>query len=355
MSGGTAAHHDLTHRHALERVALWTRVCVMVMVGAVVLGAPGDVRWTTAWQPALWQVSTVIALQLAVAMALAVFRLRHAESGRYRWVAAAQTVLDVLAVASPMLVVESVAGVPVWPTAVLALLSAATRHTLTGVLISWVVVSAALVAGVVLGDGGPDSPHGAGVVLAVVVLLVTAATAGVQANSLDRYVTELHGARLAMTRQARTDPLTGLANRAALQEYESAAEPGQLTVVLLDLDGFKQVNDVYGHHAGDLLLITVADRLRARMRADDLLLRLGGDEFAVVLPGAAAEDAATAAETWARAVAEPVDVGGGVARVGVSVGVACRPPGDDATLADLLRVADRRMYEHKHDKRRTAA
>ncbi|BCY11512.1 GGDEF domain-containing protein [Actinoplanes sp. L3-i22] len=354
MSGGTAAAHpEPSHRHGLERIALWSRVCVMAMVAAVVLGAPDDVRWTTAWHPALWQVSAGIGVQLIAAMALAVVQLRHAASGRYRWVAPAQTVMDVLAVAGPMLVIDSVAGVPVWPSAVLALLSAATRHRLAGVLIAWGVVAAALVAGVALGDGAPDSPHGAGIALAVVVLLVAAATSGVQANSLDRHVTELHDVRLAMTRQARTDLLTGLANRAALDEYETAlagAEPGPLSVVLFDLDGFKQVNDTHGHHAGDLLLTTVAARLRAGLRPGDLLVRLGGDEFAVLLPGMPAEEAAAAVEDWARTVTQPVDVGDGVARVGVSVGVAHRPPGVGASFADLLRTADRRMYDHKHAK-----
>ncbi|MFF5077519.1 GGDEF domain-containing protein [Actinoplanes sp. NPDC000266] len=343
--------NDLEHRRALERVALWSRACVMVLVGVVVAGTPDDIRWTTGWQPALWQVASVIGGQLIAAMTLAVVRLRHAADGRFRWVAGAQTVFDVLAVATPMLVIDSVAGVPVWPTAVLALMSAATRHKLTGVLIAWAVVSAALVAGVLLGHGGPGTPHGAGVALAVVVLLVTAATAGVQASSLDRYVTELHRARSAMARQARTDALTGVANRLALDEYEAARPDGEVSLVLLDLDGFKEVNDTHGHHAGDVLLKTVAERLRNRLRAEDLLVRLGGDEFVVVLPGMPPERAEEAVASWTRAVADPVEIGGGTVRVGVSAGVAHRPIGETSGLAELLRTADRRMYRDKRGRR----
>lgn len=357
MSDGTVQpHHERGHRHALERVALWSRACMMAVVAGVALGSPDDIRWISAWQPAFWQVSVVIGVQLVVAMTLSVLRLRHGTEPRYAWIAPAQTAFDVLAVVLPMLVIDSVAGVPVWPSAVLALMSAATRHRLGGVLIAWAVVAAALVAGVVIGHGAPGAPRGGGVVLAVVVLLVTAASAGVQASSLDRYVTELHDARLAMTRQARTDALTGVANRAALDEYETTAA-GPVSLVLLDLDGFKQVNDTYGHHAGDLLLKTVADRLRSLLRDADLLVRLGGDEFVVVLPGLPADRVEAAISTWVRAVADPVDIGGGTARVGVSVGVAHRPPGDDTGFEDLLRTADRHMYHHKHNKntRRYAA
>jgi diguanylate cyclase (GGDEF)-like protein len=354
MSGGTAAPRPgRDHRHALERVALWTRLSVIIMVGGVLIAAPHDVHWTTSWQPAFWQVSTVIGVQLAAAMILAVLRLRHLIDGRHRWVSPALTACDVLAVASPMLVVDSVAGVPVWPSAVLALLSAATRHRLTGVLIAWAVVAAALVTGIVLGPGGPEAPYGPGIVLAVVVLLVAATSAGVQASSLDRYVSDLHSARLAMAHQARTDPLTGLANRAGLEEFEIAQQASPDTahsLVLLDLDGFKQVNDAHGHHAGDLLLQTVAARLHAHLGMDDLLVRLGGDEFVVVLRGASTADVDTAVATWTRAITEPVDAGGAVVSVGVSAGVAHHRHGEPVDFDDLLRTADQRMYRHKQEK-----
>jgi GGDEF domain-containing protein len=89
--------------------------------------------------------------------------------------------------------------------------------------------------------------------------------------------------------QASHDPLTGLANRTFFTERlaEAVRAGGPVTVVLVDLDGFKQVNDTLGHHAGDLMLVAVADRLRRSVRAGDTVARLGGDEFAMLLPDAA--------------------------------------------------------------------
>ncbi|GAA2511149.1 GGDEF domain-containing protein [Winogradskya humida] len=341
---------EVDHRHDLERVVQWSRASVVALMGALALSPPDDVRWNTTWHPTLAQVSAVIGVVQVAAMALTVLRLRHFSDGRYRWVATAQTSFDVLAVVAPVLVINSVAGVPLWPSAVLALLSASTRHKLTGVLIAWTVVATAVVTGALLGNGAPDSPHGAGVVLAILVLLVASATAGAQARSLDRYVAELQNARLAMTRQARTDALTGTANRIALDEHEAALPPGPVSLVLLDLDGFKTVNDTYGHHAGDLLLKTVAIRLQSRLRAEDLLVRLGGDEFVIVLPGLPTDEVDAVIHRWVRAVAEPVPIGDDTVRVGVSVGVAHRAANDDACFADLLRTADRRMYHDKHAK-----
>lgn len=112
--------------------------------------------------------------------------------------------------------------------------------------------------------------------------------------------------------------------------------------------------DTHGHHAGDLLLQTVAERLRTRLRAEDLLVRLGGDEFVVVLPGVAPDRVDAAVAGWVSAVGDPVDVDSGAVRVGVSAGVAHRPAGDDSTFDLLLRTADRRMYLDKRRPRREA-
>ncbi len=91
--------------------------------------------------------------------------------------------------------------------------------------------------------------------------------------------------------QAATDPLTGLGNRSALRRRLDAAT-GDVTLVAIDLDGFKPVNDVHGHATGDEVLQVVAERLRSVVREDDLVVRFGGDEFAVVLADDAPEEAA---------------------------------------------------------------
>jgi diguanylate cyclase (GGDEF)-like protein len=126
--------------------------------------------------------------------------------------------------------------------------------------------------------------------------------------------------------------------------------PGGRTAVLyLDLDGFKSVNDTFGHTSGDVVLRTVSDRMSRAVRADDLVARLGGDEFAVLCQDVSGVDQATAlADRLIAAVSEPIDVGEGVVRVGASIGIALSTPG--VTLAaELLDAADRALYQAKDD------
>ena len=151
--------------------------------------------------------------------------------------------------------------------------------------------------------------------------------------------------------QARTDELTGLPNRRALLEragavlgVATAARPAAL--LLLDLDGFKEVNDSLGHHAGDELLRQVAPRLADALTGDQLAVRLGGDEFALLLPQAALDDAMRAAHRVEELLATPFTIEGVRVHVGASIGVATAPvPAADVTA--LLRCADVAMYEAK--------
>lgn len=146
-----------------------------------------------------------------------------------------------------------------------------------------------------------------------------------------------------------TDALTGAANRAGLaRQAEDAIAAGRpFALLLLDLDGFKGVNDLHGHAAGDAVLVAMVQRLRAQLRAEDLVARLGGDEFAVLIAGAPPRDVLAAmARRMAAGAAERVVFEGRALTVGMSVGIACHPH-DGATLADLLRAADRAMYACK--------
>ena len=152
---------------------------------------------------------------------------------------------------------------------------------------------------------------------------------------------------------AYSDPLTALANRALLidrmrQVMVAARHGGSgFTVLALDLDGFKPVNDLYGHAAGDLLLQRIAQRLLAGVRETDTVARIGGDEFAVLLPGMKRpEDAATVAERLIEQVQMPVVLRDATIRVGVSVGAAIFP--DHAGAVDpLLAAADAALYAAK--------
>jgi len=160
---------------------------------------------------------------------------------------------------------------------------------------------------------------------------------------------------LAATREheAMHDPLTGLANRrllsARLDEALAVAEAEgrDLTVMLIDLNRFKELNDTLGHAAGDQLLREIRPRLLSASSGAELVARIGGDEFAVILsPGSGAADAGRIAERLRVALEEPFDVQGLTLRVGASVGIAVYP--EHADSADtLLKRADVAMYSAK--------
>ncbi|HEX5997703.1 MAG TPA: GGDEF domain-containing protein [Jiangellales bacterium] len=149
------------------------------------------------------------------------------------------------------------------------------------------------------------------------------------------------------------DRLTDLANRVLFQDRAERAmarqnrDGGLLAVLMIDLDGFKHVNDELGHHAGDVLLRAVAERLRGSVRRTDTLARLGGDEFAVLCEGLrSADEAELTAKRITRALEDEFAVPGGTAKVTGSIGVAFRRPGD-SNLDEILRQADSAMYAAK--------
>lgn len=151
---------------------------------------------------------------------------------------------------------------------------------------------------------------------------------------------------------AETDPLTGLPNRRGLgrrfdEWLPTVSTRSQLGVYLLDLDGFKPVNDRLGHDAGDELLVQVARRLQQVARPSDVVARLGGDEFVLLVPGLPDDAAAQAvAQQLLQAFASPFDVRGHPCRVGATIGLATAPA-DGQTRTELLRRADAAMYAGK--------
>jgi diguanylate cyclase (GGDEF)-like protein len=165
-------------------------------------------------------------------------------------------------------------------------------------------------------------------------------------------ITELREALDRIAAQATRDPLTGLPNRTLLDEHLPAAlsrarrSGGIVSVLFVDLDGFKAVNDTLGHEAGDVLLVAVAGRLRAAVRETDLVARLGGDEFVLVLEGLRRPaDVTIVAKRVVDAISEPVPLPGTLASVTASVGFAL---GDGDAFADsLIRQADAAMYAVK--------
>lgn len=169
-------------------------------------------------------------------------------------------------------------------------------------------------------------------------------------------VTELKDAEARVTHMAYHDALTGLANRELFQESlllaveRARRDQTSIAVLYLDLDNFKHLNDTMGHHAGDLLLAGLAERLRASTRDVDLVARQSGDEFLILLadldPVDASSVVALVLERVIEALQDPIDLDGEMFRAHGSIGVS-RFPDDSHDAETLLRHADAAMYQAK--------
>jgi diguanylate cyclase (GGDEF)-like protein/PAS domain S-box-containing protein len=151
---------------------------------------------------------------------------------------------------------------------------------------------------------------------------------------------------------AEHDMLTGLANRYLFstrlsRQFQTATSKAPIAFIAIDLDGFKDVNDLFGHDAGDALLKIVAKRLRQTIRDHDWAARLGGDEFVIIASNLnAANDALSIAERVRKALAKPYQIGGVSLPVSASIGLATAPF-DAATIDQLMKCADIALYRAK--------
>jgi diguanylate cyclase (GGDEF)-like protein/PAS domain S-box-containing protein len=172
-----------------------------------------------------------------------------------------------------------------------------------------------------------------------------------------RDITERKVAAARIAHLAYHDSLTGLPNRAVFTEHlaRTVARAGKseepVAVICIDLDGFKAVNDLYGHPAGDELLVGVAHRLRPVTEGEELLARLGGDEFAIVqYGGIQPNQSGLLAERILTALAEPFAIGAQNVRISGSIGIAMFPA-DAANPTDLIKNADMALYRGKAEGR----
>ncbi|WP_439858604.1 putative bifunctional diguanylate cyclase/phosphodiesterase [Pseudomonas sp. MBLB4136] len=185
----------------------------------------------------------------------------------------------------------------------------------------------------------------------VIALLTSLLDARMQAQ-VARLSESLAQANRELTQLALHDPLTKLPNRLLLEDrigqsiHKMARRGGHFALMFMDLDGFKPVNDAFGHHLGDLLLCAVGERLRQRLRAQDTLARVGGDEFVLLAELREADDAVNLAEQIVQLISQPFTVGEHELRVSTSVGIALYP-GDGEDQQALLRNADAAMYHAK--------
>ncbi len=161
-----------------------------------------------------------------------------------------------------------------------------------------------------------------------------------------------------LARHAGFDSLTGLPNRRLFDDRLDQAirrqernRSGMIAVLFLDLDGFKQINDRHGHKIGDVVLRTVADRLRTEVRLADTVARWAGDEFAIVIEDASRKKVEQLEERLRARVARPIEIEGASLLTGTSVGVAFYPI-EAVTAHELLELADQRMFDDKARRRK---
>ncbi|MBN2311229.1 MAG: diguanylate cyclase, partial [Candidatus Hydrogenedentes bacterium] len=173
-----------------------------------------------------------------------------------------------------------------------------------------------------------------------------------------RLNTALEEANRQLDRMASTDALTGLFNRRTIMErlaqelHRAEREHRPLTVIMVDIDHFKRVNDTHGHTAGDRVLAEAARRLRSVCRDYDIVGRYGGEEFVCITPGSQGEDAAAAAERFRNAVGEtPIAAEGAELDVTISVGGVWLAGDTPCDVDEVMKAADTLLYQAKEEGR----
>jgi diguanylate cyclase (GGDEF)-like protein len=170
--------------------------------------------------------------------------------------------------------------------------------------------------------------------------------------ALELAIAELNEKRKELYHLAFYDPLTHLPNRRLFDKYADeflhyAKEANTVfSIMFLDLDGFKEVNDTLGHEAGDLLLKTVSQRLKECVRSNDIVARVAGDEFIILLPGVSHEQATKIAERVIETLQTPIVIGNSPVSVTTSIGISSYPI-DGNEVKMLVKKADIAMYQAK--------
>ena len=295
-----------------------------------------------------WRSGALLCLPVLLMTAVVgVVALRCVGRPSYRWLSALQTVADTAAVIALVAALGNDRDLRMWPLFAIPILVAALRHELPGAMLVWSATSLASAFCVLFSPllYGFRIDRDA-VLVGPWLHLVVAVLTGLLARDRRRQLRRLSESRALLDHLPRHDPLTGLGNRNLLHELATTgARRGRtVSVLVLDLDGFKLVNDAFGHAAGDDLLREVSRRLGQHAREGDVVARRGGDEFVSVLHDADAARAESVGERLRHALGAPVPLDGATAHVDASIGAAT---GDGGNLDELLRAADADMYRVK--------
>ena len=224
------------------------------------------------------------------------------------------------------------------------------EHGITRAAIAPVPGETRLVGVMILGDRLGASGSFSSADLRLFETLAGHAGMSLEFDRLEQAIRRMRDAPGGAERQAYRDPLTELANRALFMRrvHESLARPaGTSTVLFLDLDDFKRINDHAGHAAGDAVLIATAERIRRCVRPTDLAARLGGDEFAILLEDADERHGEDVAHRIVALLSEAVPIAGQPCWVRASIGIGSAGAGSGLDADDLMRHADIAMYRAK--------
>ncbi|GIF76987.1 GGDEF domain-containing protein [Asanoa siamensis] len=318
---------------------------IMILIGrfAITPRLGGDAIWATGF--------TFVAVGvLAAGSALGVLALIRFREPGYSALGVAQLVLDFVAISGIVALSAATPSSLSWPVLAIPIIEAAVRRSLSAALVMWLALSGVYILLWLNLYNNVSKPHPS---LVIGLGLILAVLGGLNTRSRNRQVDALHLLQSWFRYQACHDSMTGLGNRALLNTIEPEfSENHAVAAIVIDLNGFKQINDDLGHSAGDAVLVEVAERLKKIVRGPDIIVRLGGDEFALLLRDVTREEADAVARRTTADISTPMLLDGRNVAVGASIGIATSSMPGTASVELLLRQADVAMYNAKHGSRR---
>jgi diguanylate cyclase (GGDEF)-like protein len=303
----------------------------------------------------IWWLADILGVFLLAPLLVSLQNWERFPAGRLARVEGALLIIGMLVMTWMMLLYTQ----PVRPVEIVlfvlipSVLWAAVRFSLIGVSVAIFLAAVLAVSVMVALHGGIDASVPGREVFALQASLITMALGGLFVASA---LAERRYSEMRLDMLANHDPLTGLPNRSYFQDQLGHAlaraqrDHSQVSLLFIDLDRFKNINDSQGHEVGDQVLRVVASRLDDALRLDDFVARLGGDEFAVIMTHPPSPRAASrVARKLSQALSEPFSLGQRRYAIGASIGISVYPD-DGSDAHTLLRQADLAMYQAKQRK-----